>query len=390
MMPEVSPTRVRDLRSMPARRRRAQLLLGTGIAAVALVAGAIYVTRDVGEPLAAASGPLVPALSTTADSLARIEVLSGEKTVLLTRQGDTWILESAGGYPADVDAIRTLVGAVSMLERIEPLTTKKERHAELGLAWPDASGAAKLVRFVPAQGAPIEVVLGQEKTNPTSQYARNLGEDQTWRCRGAVSLDTEPSKWTTTALLTLPPEETVAISYDGLELNRVQEDGKPAQWQAILGVTPVDAVAWSDAAQTQAKSTLPSWITRFDFDDVRKRSETWTSDPRFTMTFDTVRAVVRVEGASEGDATWVRFSAEPKPDAPSADEINAKAKTSSDPRVPDWKTWNDDVAKWEYKLAPWKRGAIMKIKEPPKFAAPPPRPRGALPGASGFVLPPGG
>ncbi|MFO0827503.1 MAG: DUF4340 domain-containing protein [Phycisphaerales bacterium] len=371
--------------------RRARLIVGVGVVAVALVIGAIYVTRG-GEDSSAPSQhePLAPALKSAAGSLARIEVTKGGTAVSLVKQGDDWVVESSSGYPAKLDAVRELVAGIAGLELDEALTAKKDRHAELGLAWPDPAGKAALVRLVPAQGEPIEVVLGEQKYSPSSQYARRLKEDQTWRCRSAVTIETEPGRWMSTELLALPPDETVSVTYQGLELNRTQEEGKPAQWIASLCAGPVDESAWNDAKQTQAKSTLPSWLSRIEFEDVRRRGDTWNADPNFTATFDTLHATVRMEGMTEGNATWVRFGAEPKPDAPPVPDDKSVAKHGAGtPFIPDWKAWNDDVARWEFKLPEWKRSAIMRIQEPPK----PPTPA-VVPGGSplppGMSLPTGG
>lgn len=354
------------------------------VTAAALVAAAMYLLRDREEEEARAAGePLVASLASAAPALERIEIQSGDTSIVLARQGEEWLVASSGSYPADVAAVRSLVSGIAGLLRDEALTSRKERHGELGLAWPDESGRARLVRLVPAGGQAIEVVLGEVKFSPsTTQYARLLADDQTWRCKGSVTVETSAPRYMNAQILALDAAEVLGASYMGLDVRRKppaegQAQAVP-QWEATLAPGPIDEGFWPEAAQTQAKSTLPTWLNRLELDDVRPRGESWTTDAAYALTFDTRRATVRVDGMREGDDVWIRLSAEPKADAAS------DASGDGGATAPDWSAWTAEVAPWEFKLPAWKKGALSRIRE---FAtAPPPQPAPTAPP----LPPPGG
>ncbi len=334
--------------------------------AVVLVIGAGVLLKRGGEP--ERGGSLEPFVSTLADSIPRvatIEIARGDESVELVRVGDdqgAWTVASAGGYPVRIDAVREIVAGLQSLVIDEPLTAKRERHGDLGLAWPDASGRATLLRLLDAGGQPLhEIVIGEEGPATRSRYVRRLSEDQTYRCRGGVSVETTVRSFVEPEVLFIDQKDIRSIAYDGLVLAReaASDEAPIPAWKAELAGPLADG-AWPEEQRTAAIQTLPSWATRLDLEDVRRRDRegaAWTSDASLTLTYFLSNATVTIEGMREEDALWVRVSAVVTPAAPESPPPTDGAKAF------DWAAWNDRMAAWEFLLPEWKSSGLAGIRE---------------------------
>ena len=360
-----------------------------GLAAVAaalVVAAGLMLTR--GAPSADATrSAFLPSFKDDLTKVTRVELHRGDQNIELDRKGDDWSLASAGGYPAKVDGVRGIMTGLVGLEIDEPMTSKRERHGELGLAWPDAKGEATLVRVLDAEEKALyEIVLGQEKYTPPSLFVRRLAEDQTYRCRGSVRVDPSVRNFVDTEVVSLKADDIESIGYDALILTR--DENKV--WKAEFGPSPIDESTWPEEQRTAAAQALPQWIARIDFDNVRRRDRegaTWTADPAFTITYFAKAATVTVEGSRDGEAVWIRVSATPVEGAmpPKAEPAaGAEPAKPDDATSFDWSAWNGRVGAWEFKLPEWKTSAIKRIRE----AKPAPTPAGLPSPAPSF--PPAG
>lgn len=385
-----------------------------GAAVLVGAAGFLLTRRPAEAP--EARGAFLPNLKANIGKVARVELHRGDESIELARSGDDWVLASSGGYPAKVDGVRAVTAGLAGLEIDEALTAKRERHGELGLAWPDAKKQAALVRLLDAGGAALdEVVLGEERFTPASRYVRRLSEDQTYRCRGNVAVDTTVRSYVDTEVLSLKTDDIESIAYEALVLSPNEDK----TWKAEFGPSPVDESTWTEEQRKAASTTLPQWASRIDFDDVRRRDRagaTWTPDPAYGITYFAKTATISVEGMKDGTAVWLRVSAaptakaaataaaapadgQPAPDA--AKDAGAEAKpagadakpagadaNSAAPAAFDWKAWSDRMSAWEFKLPEWKVGAITKIREAKAPAPPPAAP--PVPGGAGLPFPPPG
>ena len=57
------------------------------------------------------------------------------------------VLVGNDGYPARGELVRAMLVSVAGLAVDDRMPAKRDRHGELGLAWPDPDGKARLVRF---------------------------------------------------------------------------------------------------------------------------------------------------------------------------------------------------------------------------------------------------
>ena len=186
-----------------------KMAIGVAAGAVGLVGVAFVLSsrRDM-TPERERGSALLPGLEAKAPEIGAVEVLRGNATVRLERQpDDRWTLVTNDGYPARAELVRALLVSVAGLTVDDRMTAKKERHGELGLAWPDDSGTSRLVRFLgkaPGAAPVAEVVLGEERFAPDAVFARLPAQDQTWRTLGRVQVPADALAWIDRTLLSLP------------------------------------------------------------------------------------------------------------------------------------------------------------------------------------------
>jgi hypothetical protein len=358
--------------------------VGIAVGALALVATAWTLShaRDM-TPERERGSAALPGLEAKAADVAAVEVLRGNGTVRLERTpSGGWSLVTNDGYPARPELVRALLVSVAGLAVDDRMTAKKERHGELGLAWPDASGKARLVRFLPAAaGAPpvAEIVLGEERFSPDAVFVRLPAQDQTWRALGRVQVPADAMGWLDRTLVTLPANETLSASFDGVTATppAAGADPQPGQPRMSWFVKVSDEAKeqWETAQIDSATTGLPSFLERLEFEGVRKARTDRVPEPAWSPSFETKSATVTVNGRKEADGTWFTLTIVPKPGAPAPEP----RKHEGDPFVPDWTKLAAATAGWEFRMPEWKADTLRRMRAPaPKADAPTPVPPAGL------------
>lgn len=357
----------------PSNFRNAALILAASAACVGLAVFAV--SRGTRTAEIEPGGVFVSGLADAQSSIDRIEVRRGTSEVVAVREGGEWKLASRDGYPARFEEVKALVAGLAGLKSDQRMTAKRERHGELELAWPDDSGRAAQVRLL-AAGKPVtELVLGEERANPRSQYVRRLDEEQCWRVLGSVMPVTETRTWIEAELLSLPEGEVEAVTINGLELKAsTGADGKKS-FAAAESAGPVVAngFEWSEPRKAAAVRSLPGWLGRLELEDVR-RAKGGAPDLAISPRFEMMRGTLKVNAVRDGESVWISFEAAPKAGAPSAAEINARKKYPGDPFVPDWAEFAKKHAGWEYKLPGWKLSSLEEALKTPAEKGDPAQP----------------
>ena len=329
----------------------------------------------------AAGATWLPDLAGKAESVAAVECLRGNATVRVERSANgAWVLASNEGYPVDSGLVKGLVVSLAALRADEPMTAKTERHAALGLAWPDTDNRARRVRLLPADPAspPVaDIILGEERA-PDFIFVRVFDQPQTWRARGRVQLPDNALAWLDRSLLALPEGEAQRATLRGLTLARgasASVDGPPPAW------TPVarpDA-GWPPAQVQAAQLGLPSLARRLEFEGVRRARAGNAAEPAYSPVFEARGATIAVAGHRESDGVWVQLTITPKPDAPAPAAINP-----NDSPIPDYATLAARVNGWEYRLPDW----IAQTLDRMNAAAQPSAPTPPAPPHAGQATPP--
>ena len=317
---------------------------------------------------------MFPELSTMANAVQAIELLHDEQRIRLERGSDgVWVLASRDNYPAAVDRVRDLLGGLTNLQQDQALTTKPERHQELNLAWPDPEHRARIVRlFTSAEGAPLEVIIGQERMTPRSTYVRRLPEAQVWRCRGGVNFDIEAGQWMRRDLLSLPSTEFLGATWLGMSVTpRPMSQEPPTQRSPEMFQTTSDgSTPWSAAQMAASRSVLGEWPARLEFSDVRAAHKDFVPSADRTISFHVKGALLVMEGQHEGDTTWFRLRVEPK----TGGSPPTKEHEIGDPWIPDWNQFAKSVAGWEFQLPAWREAQLTRLRTDKPEPEAPPRP----------------
>lgn len=344
--------------------RTTALILAASAACVGLAVFAV--SRGTKTAEIEPGGPFVSELGEKQASIDRIELSRGGDTLVLARAGDAWTLASRAGYPARFEEVKALISGLSSLKTDQKMTAKTERHDELALAWPDASGRAAKVRVLSGEKPVTEVVLGEERANPRSQYVRHADESQCWRVLGSVLVDLDTRRWVDAELLSLPEGEVDGVAINGLDIKSAAGADGRKSYSASESAAPVAAgdFAWTEQRKAAAVRSLPGWLARLELEDVRK-AKGGAVDAAISPSFDMVRGTLKVSAVRDGDSVWISFEAAPKTGAPSAAEINAKKKYPGDPFVPDWAEFAKKHAGWEYKLPGWKLSSLEEALKTP-------------------------
>jgi hypothetical protein len=340
-------------------------ILVLAVAAASVGGAYLALSRGARDGGPASGVAFVESLGARADAIDRIVVERGDGRVELAKTDEGWILATSDGYPARFEEIKGLVAGIAALETEQRMTALPARHAELGLAWPDAEGRAARVALRAGDAVVADLVLGAERANPRSQFVRRAAEDQCWRVLGSVVVDLDTRRLVEAELLALPEGEVESVELAGLAIGASSDAAGRRAFPVPDAPPPTpadtgDAFEWTEARRAAAARLLPGWLARLELDEVRRATGA-PADPLLSPTFDMVRGTLRVRGVREGDDVWISFEAEPREGAPSADEINARRKYPGDPFVPDWAAFAARHAGWEYRLPRWKATAFDEI-----------------------------
>ncbi|MDF1687555.1 MAG: DUF4340 domain-containing protein [Parvibaculaceae bacterium] len=136
--------------------------------------------------------------------------MQGTQSVTLTKQGDIWVVEERGNYPAVDEKVQQVLTGLVDLEKFEPRTANPEFHRQLGLREPENLGRAVRLQVLGEDDVEILSLLTGETVEGVSDtqgrgllYARRDGADQTWLTRGRLPLNGEVTHWLDTDVLNI-------------------------------------------------------------------------------------------------------------------------------------------------------------------------------------------
>ncbi|MDB5377236.1 MAG: hypothetical protein JWR00_1682 [Rubritepida sp.] len=357
--------------------RRGLLLLGG--ATVAVFGGAYLLKpRNESEGVFVPGTLAFPGLAPRLADAQKIELVRHGQATTLNRDGDSWRIEQAGGYPARGERIRELLIGLTELRLVEERTSDTARHAEIGVDDPRNEGStAALLRVLDGQGGVIaELVLGRRRVRtqgnvPESIYVRRPAEAKSWLAEGRMITDADPQLWINRDMATLAPDRLrrVDIHRTGespLVLARAGEVDAPLEI-----VTPADhPVADRTSLDEVARS-----FDMLTFIEVRRAAEApgeALGETKFTYTDG---LTLTAWPQRDGQVLWVKLRAE-------GDSDEAKAFQAR------WDGWAYQLGIWKEKAmiptladllpqAPANADPDVNPAAPPPAAAPTPAPAAA-------------
>jgi hypothetical protein len=144
------------------------------IAAVALAGGALWIS-DSRRPQQEASlqQAAVPGLSERLAAVDKVTISGAGNRVIATleRGEQQWRLVERD-YPADANALRSLLLNLAEARRVEAKTAKPELYGRLGVEDTGDADAKGVKLEIAGGGEPLAVILGQNVASGTGTYLR--------------------------------------------------------------------------------------------------------------------------------------------------------------------------------------------------------------------------
>lgn len=191
----------------------------SAVVALLLAAGLVWWSRERSVPDETPAGPKLLDLSETAIRKIELRRAGGETTVLERGADQQWALIAPAAFPADRDAVQTLVTALAKLNAEKIVEEKVEDFAEFGLREP-----AFIALVTLDDGKLHTVMLGDEVPAAGGQYARLAGDPRLFTIASFTKTNLDKS--------TIDLRDRRLLTFDSGTLNTVQflSGGQPVEF----------------------------------------------------------------------------------------------------------------------------------------------------------------
>ena len=187
---------------------RTQSMLSVALAAQ-LVLLLLLVSPWSAGSTAAAKSVLLPELASFEPS--KIEIEGEKESLLLDREGETWRIDAAGGYPADGAKVTKLLADLKQIEVRRPVVSGRRYHAALHVT--DAEHE-RMLRLSGAAGEPsVELFVGTSP-NYGINHVRRADRDEVYEVKGLSPWDMRPEagSWIDTRLADVEADHVRSLS----------------------------------------------------------------------------------------------------------------------------------------------------------------------------------
>ena len=328
--------------------------------AAAMVLWAVVQARLSTGGRAKPSGPTYLIQGLDPAGIASITVGEGDDAVRIKRQGNQFVVESEGNYPADTKQINDLITQSLDIKTSDLYTDKAKNHADLEVT---EDKARHVVKFFKADGSLLTgVVVGKSRETGQGTYVRRASSDEVYLVEQVPYFRSRALDYVNQEIVAAKREDvnTVTVSTpEGAYTLRSEGDGETV----VMENMPAD----KKLKVSDAKSVLTA-LTSLRFDDVNSPAEVTglTFDHEYVARLDNT-AEYRLKLAKQGDKTYLLAEAsysDPttvtiNPNQPdSAEELKKKeAKLFAQAHVQKFLQRHKE---WVYQIPDWKAKFLMK------------------------------
>lgn len=351
------------------------------VAAVAVVAAAVYIAERKAPTTEVAAELLYPGLIERINDAARIELATREHALAITRLGNGWVIESRDNFPATFATVKQALVQLAELRILEAKTAKPENYARIGVEdiASEKSGSRLVSVYGPEKALLASLLIGKERLGKglgsPAHYVRKSGEGTAYLVDGDLTFSANMNDWLDAAVANIPAERIrrVAINpYEGQPVV-ISKTARNDQFFNLEGVPP----GFEPRSKAEV-SSIGSLLLDLNFEDVAAASKLAGLVPRTIVEVQTFDGLVAtIEQYDLKEFVYAKFSfafnpdlvvAEPAADKPAADKPAAE-KPGVDDEV---KKLNEKVSGWAYVLPDYKLrlidkkiGNLIKKVEPP-------------------------
>jgi hypothetical protein len=293
-------------------------LLGLLVAAIVSVGLAVWAWQSTHARLnvPGAGEPLLPDLAARGKDAVVIDIVmdDGEERIRLVRKGDAWFAGEAE-YPADTAKIRKFLVELVKLRKAEPKTRLPRHYRILEVEDPGSSKQARGLRVTIRDvndRVIADVILGKPAydrlgAGRKAQYARLVGERQSWLVEGLVRPLPALTRWVDHYAVDLPRESIVRgriVHADG-EVLEVRATGK----KGADGEPVFEIVGLPAGVKTKPNYQIAAVardMAQLDF-ELARRARPHKEKPLVYAEVETRDGLVLGHDVwQEGNALWVR------------------------------------------------------------------------------------
>lgn len=209
--------------------------------------------------------PVLPEIAAQLGQVARVTLVHGDTKTTLLRQGDRWVVEEKGGYPADATRLHRMLLGLAQLRYVEAKTSKPDLYKRLDVE--DAgkkNSKSTLITVSDAKGTLLgEIIAGKRRVDELGGgtdgvYVRKPGNKRSWLASGTLGLPQDATQWLEPNIIDLPRDkvkEVVLTQPDGSSLD-IAHDNPEAKLE--LQHAPANVKLKSDDALVEPTTALAS------------------------------------------------------------------------------------------------------------------------------------
>ena len=188
---------------------------------------------------------LFPGLANQINDIIEISIKGDGRTVLLKKQGEIWVLESADNYPALFNKVRAMVINLAGLKIEEEKTGDPALYARLGVEDPESKDANSLLITLKTSGneEAASIIAGKPRQSAGSRpglYVRLPDQTRALLAEGMLDVSGNPAGWFERNLFDIPSDfiKNVTIQYaegNVFEIYKEQKEQIDFQPKGISG-----------------------------------------------------------------------------------------------------------------------------------------------------------
>ena len=307
---------------------------------VLVLVAALWLIESGGDgDLPEAGTLLMPDLRSVANEIDEVTVhRAGQPALAIRRSDGNWVVPDRGDYPANVDALRTVLLAMSEAAVIEAKTANPALHGRLGVDAPSAEGSTAVLVSARAGERDFALIFGNVAQG-SYRYARISGEDQSWLIDQNPDLPAGVADWLDKDIVDIDSSQVrlVTVSHPDGETISISKAA-----EADVNFDVADVPAGRQLTYSTVANGIAGALNDLDLDDVRPATGIAEDAILATFeTFDGIRVLART--VAEDDGNWLSLEIEGLGDA--TDEPDALRQR---------------VGGWEFRIADYKANLLTR------------------------------